>query len=594
MRDGKDRIIPFTSTDRSKSTKQRRIVLTEEEYTNTLSSIITRDYYPSLPSLYRDAAILQKRSEGDIASAVQIRRAARTLSTHEELKAQSDEMEEIIAKENGGIRKRARPLDRENVDGFHQRVTTEDNAEFEENMKREVKEKKQMMDIVYQSSGSDYRKVGQMLLANSTEFATNTNDSKRLQLCDTPLMASDEFNAPVERIQVAGTTIEGKNKTDRNAFFFTPQHLTDGFDDRIVSSQSGHPPTQVLLDDSKMMPPPSRNAASSLVHMVHMETSLSTIQSNQKDNSRMHMVEYKAKPFSIQGSITKQIVPSNTRFQYQSESRIVVSAPNRSIEPEPAPAALQKLVYDTDSSAVTDLDETPLSINVERKRRLQQIERDRNTFVTMTPLIIPGRDDGSPIMTWGDVASTPLVTRGDESNECSVLSMPSQYNGNYKLPSEDRREAVAKEAEDKLAKKAKRFKSSGKKVSDVKDKSTSSVLDRASSLTPAARALLARSNSNLSSRVSANSSMKIAARSSSAFGSALRSSYTPRSEKATDNSARRSGRRSNLNRATPLISTMSPCKNDMGIDITLSNQAKESTGKEPHDNNISTSGLLKM
>lgn len=590
MRDGKDRIIPFTSTDRSKSTKQRRIVLTEEEYTNTLSSIITRDYYPSLPSLYRDAAILQKRSEGDIASAVQIRRAARTLSTHEELKAQSDEMEEMIAKENGGIRKRARPLDRENVDGFHQRVTTEDNAEFEENMRREVKEKKQMMDIVYQSSGSDYRKVGQMLLASSTDSATKRNDSKRLQLCDTPLMASDEFNAPAERIQTAGTTIEGKNKTDRNAFFFTPQHLTEGSDDRIVSSQSGHPPTQVLLDDSKMMPPPSSNAASVL---VQMETSLSTMPSNRKDIIRMHMVEYKAKPFSIQGSITKQIVPSNTRFQYQTESRIVVSASNRSIEPEPAPATHQKLVYDTDSSAVTDLDETPLSINVERQRRLQQIERDRNTFVTMTPLIIPGRDDGSPIMTWGDVASTPLVTRGDKSNECSVLSMPSQYNGNYKLPSEDRREGVAKEAEDRVAKKAKRFKSSGKKVSDVQGKSTSSVLDRASSLTPAARALLARSNSNLSSRVSANSSMKIAARSSSAFGSALRSSYTPRSEKATHNSAR-SGRRSNLNRATPLISTMSPCKNDMGTDIALFNQEKESTGKERHDNNISTSGLLKM
>ena len=586
MRDGEDKIVHFTSTDKSESRKQRRIVLTEEEYTNTLSSIITRDYYPSLPSLYRDAAILQKRSEGDIASAVQIRRAARNLATHEELKAQSDEMEEIIAKENGGIRKRARSLDRENLDGFHQRVTTEDNTEFEENMKREVKEKKQMMDIVYQSSGSDYRKVGQMLLGNSTEFAAKTNDSKRLQLCDTPLMASDEFNAPVERIQVAGTTIEGKNKTYRNALFFTPQHLTEGSDDRFVSSQPGHTPTQLLLEDSKMMPPPSRNAASSL---VHMETSLSTIQSNRKDNNRMHMVEYKAKPLSIHGSNTKQIVPSNTRFQFQTESRIVVSASNRSIEPEPAPATLKKLVYDTDSSAVTDLDASPLSITLERKRRLQRIERDRNTFVTMTPLIIPGRDDGSPIMTWGDVASTPLVTRGDESNEYSVNSMPSQYSGNYELPIEDRREAVVKIAEDKLAKKAKRFKNAGKKVSDGKYMSNSSVSDRASSLTPAARALLARSTSNLSSRVSSNSS----ARSSSAFGSALRSSYTPRSEKATDNSAR-SGRRSNLNRATPLISTMYPCKNDMGRDIVFSNKAKESTEKERHDNNISTSGLLKM
>ena len=64
--------------------KQKRNILTEEEFTAILSTIIQRDYYPSIPSLHRDASVLKKRSENDTAGAIAIRKAARKLELQEE------------------------------------------------------------------------------------------------------------------------------------------------------------------------------------------------------------------------------------------------------------------------------------------------------------------------------------------------------------------------------------------------------------------------------------------------------------------------------------------------------------------------------
>ena len=85
--------VPRNSQGQEKK-QQRRKVLTEEQYTTTLKKIITRDYYPSLPSLYRDAAVLQKRSEGDTAGAIAVRRAARKIESFEEKRRLQEENEE--------------------------------------------------------------------------------------------------------------------------------------------------------------------------------------------------------------------------------------------------------------------------------------------------------------------------------------------------------------------------------------------------------------------------------------------------------------------------------------------------------------------
>ena len=141
--------------------QQRRLILPEETYTTTLSTIISRDYYPALPSLRRDAAVLHCRSIGDVAGAVAVRRAARKLYLHEEnLKEKERTDEEEAVRERGGVRKRPRPLERESVEGIHMRVTSEDNAEFERVVERERREKRDRIDIVYNSIGLDRKRVG--------------------------------------------------------------------------------------------------------------------------------------------------------------------------------------------------------------------------------------------------------------------------------------------------------------------------------------------------------------------------------------------------------------------------------------------------
>ena len=82
--------------------RQRRKVLSEEEYTATLSSILQRDYFPEIPQLERQAAILERRAQGDIAGAVAVRRAARRLKQHEETIASLEEEAEREAKANLG------------------------------------------------------------------------------------------------------------------------------------------------------------------------------------------------------------------------------------------------------------------------------------------------------------------------------------------------------------------------------------------------------------------------------------------------------------------------------------------------------------
>ena len=134
-----DQLTTVSNSEIKKRPCQARQILSEEDYTATLSSIITRDYFPAIPSLQRDMAILDRRREGDFAGAVQVRRAARKLALHEEELARREEAAEDLARRGSskGIRETPRPLHRESVDGFHARVTSEDNEDFERQMRKD-------------------------------------------------------------------------------------------------------------------------------------------------------------------------------------------------------------------------------------------------------------------------------------------------------------------------------------------------------------------------------------------------------------------------------------------------------------------------
>lgn len=112
------------------------MVLSEEEDTSTLEDIVQRDYFPELPLLQCQAAVLEKRAVGDVADAVAVRRAARQLQNHEEALVEQEADDEVDV--DGGLRKMPRQLHREPVSGFHARVTSEDNSEFDQTQRNKM------------------------------------------------------------------------------------------------------------------------------------------------------------------------------------------------------------------------------------------------------------------------------------------------------------------------------------------------------------------------------------------------------------------------------------------------------------------------
>ena len=669
--------------------QQRRKILPEEEYTSTLNKIITRDYYPSITSLHRDFSVLQKRSEGDTAGAIAIRKAARKLDSIEDQCQLEEEKEDMDALLNhGGIRKRPRPLGRESIDGFHARVTSEDNAYFEENMIEEVKEKKDKMDIIYGTKCAtlaDKRKVP-LLLQNyastqgSTDSTVTLNKNQQRKMYDeSPFQsASDQFNAPVERIQAAGTTKDGKSISETNSLFFTPQHINNDSNNSSAIPELCNGDTQ---NDSQLMPPPpsrtrkNQSNSNDENNINNKALILSSKKNVTLTDNRHILVEYQAKPKSreriVSSSSTtsssiiltpsneKQIIPENTRFEYQDKTRMVASSVASS-----KPASITVIPsttrggnsssYETDSSINTDLDAPLRPIDEDRRARLKQIQKDRNVLVAMTPTIIPGatssirrRNDNnsdvddetendSPIITWGQIASTPLVSSGErlsqmnpgqgievEENDDDVSNEKT-----FKLPSIDSREKFARKVEAKLAKQKQRFdeaggngeiqskptqygkgKSSSNSRSDanptcnrkrLSSSSSSSLLRREDSLTPAARSLLERSTKGLgvsrpSSSLKAKKSSIVNARSNSALGSALRASYTPKLQKrgtSSSKSKRNASSSSLLHRATPLSSRTVALESSIGStsksqtqSVTLQDERKKKTSSL-------TSGLL--
>ena len=572
--------------------KQPRKILTEEDYTSTLTHIVTRDYYPSLYSLRRDAAILEARSKGDVATAVAIRREARREEIQREQELLEDQAEELDAY-NGdlsitsvnnmqqvtGTRKRPRPLKHESITGFHARVTSEDNAEFESNQEIEKKQRETNLGIIY-SSAAD--KTGRLAIeaavnGNGKTLANDTNN-RALLGCETPLgLASDLFNpSPSAGLRITGSENQSAIGVGRNGLFFQPQHISEKDQTQkgqllLESSNTTNNPTgnflaitdQQTTSDDLLMPPPPARRSDSLCVIASKDTN-----ATQKSNLPLptyQLVEYQPKP------LVPHINPPATRFPNQAESRLLATSSVSANRSRPS------MNGDT-SDATTDLDEIPRPLDDERAARREAAMREYETFVPMTPLIQPGRGGGvaadavddEPIMTWGTVASTPLVLGNGAAVDKNSTSAPGDWEPTQPFPSsecdfdimeENNREKLAHRAEKKLSNRAKIYKSAGSRAllektstdvdfddasirsgaSSVASKGTVSInFDRSASLTPAGRALLKanttswKSGSNIQktsyrSRIfqtSSVSSKRPSAASRDSFGSALRSAYS--------------------------------------------------------------------
>lgn len=461
--------------EKRRMSRQRRAVLSEEEYMSTLSDIVQRDYFPDLPSLRRQVAVLDRRAVGDVAGAVAIRRAARQLEEHEQSLAE----EEVDAEQDvdpDRLRKTPRPLQRESVTGFHARVTSEDNDEFDQMQRQEVKENRQRLQQVFSNR--------------------ITNGTDRQQGSETPLLASDQFSAPIHRISAS----EWKNtETGTNGLFFNPKYVVpvETSERKLITNVSGDASADA---ERLLMPPPAR------VQKTNEELGNSSALVRRED-----MVEYVPKYAS-----EKQIEPSQTRFP----SRIMLPPPPQ------RPATDSSTDYSTEAS--TDLDSPMLPLSVERQAAKKRRKREQETFVSMTPLLVPGRSAGneSPIITWGTVSGTPMVLGGMDTFEAVVAQK------SFVLPPESDRDNAARKAESKLEMaKRKTLKNHRCRMTPM-DHMTASI-------TPAARSLLAKTTPQPHSSV----------RSSSAFSTALRSSYTPKRK------TNQSSSRDHAGKATPRISS---------------------------------------
>ncbi len=454
---------------------QRRKVLSEEEFSATLTSIVQRDYFPELPELERQAAVLERRSQGDVVGAVAFRRAARQLQQHEDAIAVA-ETEDEHDLDTRQVRRRARPLHQESITGFHARVTNEDDEEFSSNQKKEIKENRERLEKLFRTPEE----------LNKLTLLTN--------------MASDQFQAEPNRI----AAIEWHKPTVRNGLFFNPTPLRDQDDHlvpdavKLISDQSAG---SASVSQLALMPPPAKSVKQSI--------------------PKHQMVEYVPKH-----KITKRIEPSQTRF------------PNKII-PMPAWRSLiagSELESETDGSvtdASTDLDAPLRPVDHERRRRQQ--ERNHQSYVTMTPLIVPGMmGNESPIMTWGTVDSTPLLLSGRESEDQARES-------SYNLASENERERAARKAEKELARRAKRAKATSSKHDGPKR-----IKSMSPALTPGTLSLWQKTK------------LPTPSRAADAFASSLRSSYTPKRQSSASaaraSSTRKIGSLDSAFKATPLAS----------------------------------------
>jgi hypothetical protein len=309
-------------------------------------------------------------------------------------------------------------------------------------------------------------------------------------------MASDQFQPESNRIAAS----EWNKPKVRNGLFFNPTPLLKIGSEQELSGESiklsthGSESHQLSL----IMPPPAQVRK----------------KSGQLSKPKLAPVtKHALAEYIPKHALEIKIDPSQTRFPNK-----IVPLPNRSLA-----APTETSESETDGSttdASTDLDAPLRPIGQERRHHQRKHERIQQSYVAMTPLLVPGAGNQSPITTWGTVDTTPLVLSGQEHKDTNSSS--------FTLSGETERDRAARKAEVQLARRAKRAKSTKSKSTKLK------------ALTPAATSLLEKVK-------------RTPSRPRDAFASALRSSYTPNPRsKSTSRSSRRTS--DSAYNATPLAS----------------------------------------
>lgn len=496
--------------------RQRRLVLSEEDYTSTLSSIVQRDYYPQINALERQNALLECRLRGDVAGAVAVRRATRRLMEHEEaMEAQQhDDDQSLLLLEDGtvsggsstSIRKRPRPLHEESLTGFHARVTNEDDEEFDSNLKQEIQDNRQRLQQVFQLKSDN----------------DDGNQNSMRALLENSDMASDDFVPTSNQISAS----EWERPTMKNGLFFNPTPLR-GAPAQTGATADSHREKKLLADSgaadvgfsspNALMLPPTKSQTRR-IQSGHTGASSSSANAAA---TKAQLVEYIPKH-----NLERKIDPSQTRFPSTGNNSIIPVLGRGGSGLLDASDTDDTESYGTDTSLyTTDLDAPLRPVDQERQRRKkrqrkEQQQQHNQSYVAMTPQIVPGvTGNTSPITTWGTIDQTPVILAGQDPAERNQQT--GQSTSTFLLPAASQREDAARRAEECLAQRAKRAKSANKKKSNISAAAAAATSSRSktlASLTPRAMSLMQKQQQQPKGRLSS--------RSRDAFGSALRDSYS--------------------------------------------------------------------
>lgn len=482
--------------------QQPRAVLPEEEYQRNLSEVIQRQYYPDLVDLQAQASVQRKLEAGDVVGAESVRRAAGLLKFHDALVQQAELEEEEGgggAESDGGgyganLRSKPRPLHLETLTGFHARVTSEDNADFETAQTEEMRQ--------------NQIERAKMLLLTSADHGAQKKAAPNPALpllpgAETPLfLASDAFDAPPSAARP-----KAKEAPVENGFFFVPS---------IVEPSRTH--NEEDSNQKRLMPPPSSKSNQLLATTVSASSAAAPTIPNS-------LVEYIPKRH-----IEKMIEPANTRFPSQSQLTNLIGTAHyhlqRHLEGDNDDESTRYSFRDGSAAAAasdsdTDIDRDSVdgsSVTSERLHELRRQAQKRKERGWQTLMPLSPSTTGAATHRQHDVNQSLAM---DPSSSSSTTSL------SFQLPPTLPREVVAERAHELSQRRSRRagqaFVSS----------SSSSSASRSSSRLPSSSASASGSQQSVRSALSRSGTRGVIGRpnssalplSRSALGTALRSAY---------------------------------------------------------------------
>jgi hypothetical protein len=345
------------TTNLASDAKRRatRVLLTEEEYVSNLTDIVTRDFYPAIPSLQRDIAILDCRSRGDVIGAIAIRRKSRLEESHGVL---------TVDKNDRAVTS--------SITEFHESAASEDNVEFEKNQQQEMLLHSQQIHQLYYQPQQRRRRLMD---------DNNSSTDKCVTMEEESALASDLFTVPKN-----DTANNDSNKIEdehpiRNALFFYPaqeDYDTNKEKLKTLLSKISHQNDYLRIQQHG-----NNNDCSKHNNKSMYATDPNVGGKSSKSENETKIVAATAEAASSNGSRKRNIQYSQTRFPYQNSSRLPPTTSTRH-------QSQKTLFLDTIDDSDTDLDATPLtSLSIARKERVSRISKELYTFIPMTPLRAP-------------------------------------------------------------------------------------------------------------------------------------------------------------------------------------------------------------